>query len=59
MIAYNYSEARPSLLSYVPYASAMGTTETKYRVVYIFLDENNIVREVQVENGDSESGQTL
>lgn len=59
MIAYNYSEARPGLLSYVPYASALSKTDTEYRVVYIFFDDSDVVREVQVEDGGSESGTSL
>lgn len=59
VIVYNYSEARPGLLSYVPYASALSKTDTKYRVIYIFFDSNDIVHEVQVEKGGSESGSSL
>lgn len=59
MLAYSYSEARPDMLSYVPYASSLGKTETKYRVIYIFFDKNNVVRDIQVEDGASEGGTSL
>ena len=60
ILVYQFAEARSDVLSYVPYTGGLlGTTDTKYKNVNVFLDKNNIVREVQVEEGASESGQTL
>ncbi|GAB4250709.1 outer membrane protein assembly factor BamE domain-containing protein [Deferrisoma sp.] len=60
ILVYGYSEARADATSYVPYlGSLFGKTKTENQVVYIFLDKAEVVREIQVEQGRSESGQKL
>ena len=60
ILVYQFAEARSDVLSYVPYTGGLlGTTNTNYKNVNVFLDKSNIVQEVQVEEGTSASGQTL
>lgn len=59
ILVYSYSEARSDALSYVPIASMFGKTKSKYRVVNIFFDNNHVVRDVQIEDGESEGGTSL
>lgn len=60
VLVYAYSEARPGATSYVPYVgSYIGKTKTENQVVYIFVDEDKVVREIQVEKGSSEGGKSF
>lgn len=60
VLVYGYSKAKADATSYIPYVGSLfGKTKTENQVVYIFLDNDQVVREVQVEQGASESGSTL
>lgn len=57
VLVYSYSKAKADTMSHVPYVgSYLGKTKTENQVIYIFVDENEVVNEIQVEEGSSEGG---
>lgn len=60
VLVYAYSKAKTDATSYLPLVgSLLGKTNTENQVVYIFLDQGQVVREIQVEEGNSESRNSM